>query len=426
MVDTGPAMKRRTLLAVTLVMALTTAACGVKDAQTGHTGSTTPTRPAATTGAGSPSPTSVPATVVTPTTVAPTMLPGGQQGTAADVPWSLIGPGWILATVSAVAAQGTSSPPATIFLVDPQGGRYDLGPAPSDAQLTDLSGDGTRALFSTTSGTSETATVIGLQDGSVSSFSVPDGEYDRAFRFTRPDGLAVLLADVPIQSGVVPAQRVSLTGAVQETFPTSFADGSPETGSAIESPDGTELVFSTQSGIDLVSNNGQLIRSLDTSAGQPDCYPVRWWSASSILETCGENGLVVQPVDGSPATSLTSSANTESDLDAWQLPGVLLAQGAACGSTWISRVNAQGISARVNLPGEVAGASTVGLGVEGDQLAVVETGSCDVAPGSAPTPSSIDFFDPTSDSVVPVLGNGANGGWIDAAVMLTPTGSKSW
>jgi len=351
------------------------------------------------------------------------MLAGGQQGSTSDVPWSLIGPGWILATVSASSPNTRTPPPETMYLVDPQGGRYDLGPAPTGASLADFSGDGTHALFATANGTSETATVVGLQSGSVNSFEVTGGQYNPSVRFTNPDGQALLTDDVPAQSGLIPAQRLNLTGSVQVTFPSTFPGVAAETGGLLESPDGTKLVFSTQSGDELVSNSGQVISTIPTPAGQKYCSPVRWWSTSSILETCGIE-LYVQPVSGGAATPLTSKSNTETDLNAWQLPGGLLVQGAACGTTWISSVNAQGISTKLNLPGAPADGSVVGLGVEGDQLAVLMTGSCDQAPGSPQQPSSLDFYNPSANTVAPLLGNGAIGGWVDNAVMLTATGSS--
>ena len=82
-------------------------------------------------------------------------LSADQARTAAAVPWSKVGPGWALATYSASRAGEGVKPkagPSTLYLVDPQGGRYQLftwaARSPRASwYLLGWSGDASRALF---------------------------------------------------------------------------------------------------------------------------------------------------------------------------------------------------------------------------------------------------------------------------------------
>ena len=95
----------------------------------------------------------------------PTMAAHGVEAALGAVPWSQVGPGWMLAMWSPVPglSAGEQAPPGTptyqtatttLYLVDPAGGRYAITtfPPPGDGsnpRLVDWSGDGTRALFAT-------------------------------------------------------------------------------------------------------------------------------------------------------------------------------------------------------------------------------------------------------------------------------------
>ncbi|HEY1617528.1 MAG TPA: hypothetical protein VGG25_07915 [Streptosporangiaceae bacterium] len=55
------------------------------------------------------------------------MLGAGQTGGRKAVPWRRVGPGWALAEYSATRITGKFAAGATtLYLVDPQGGRYAL------------------------------------------------------------------------------------------------------------------------------------------------------------------------------------------------------------------------------------------------------------------------------------------------------------
>src|SRR3954468_13376448 len=100
----------------------------------------------------SSSPATSPSTPAAPATPA---AAHGVEATKADVPWSKVGPGWMLAMWSPVTPRMPGVPPApdeltvhepstTLYLVDPQGNRYPITTfAPgADPQLIDWSGNG--------------------------------------------------------------------------------------------------------------------------------------------------------------------------------------------------------------------------------------------------------------------------------------------
>ncbi len=86
------------------------------------------------------------------------MLPAGKTGGRSAVPWSLVGQGWALAEFSTAppnsAGQASGAARYTTYLVDPEGGKYEIttssgGTAP---HLMAWSGDKRRALFDTVDG----------------------------------------------------------------------------------------------------------------------------------------------------------------------------------------------------------------------------------------------------------------------------------
>jgi hypothetical protein len=306
-----------------------------------------------------------------------------------------------------------------MYLVDPQGGRYDLGPAPADATLSDFSGDGTRALFeSNADSSSQTVSVVDLQNGSTTAIPLNSGGNFRNVEFSKPDGLAVVFGGINAESGPVAAERLSLTGTVQQVYPTSFPQAGDAVGTMVESPDGTQLVMETDNGEEVVDNSGQPIRFLADPPGQQACELTRWWGDGDVLLNCGTQ-LWLQPASGTAPTALTSSANTESDINAWQLPDGTYAEGAACGTTWLSKIGADGVSTHLSVPGTPTGGSVAGIGADGDQMAILLTGGCDGGPGSAATATgTLAWYNPATNVVSALLGTSLNGGVVDGAVML--------
>lgn len=348
-------------------------------------------------------------TTATPSPVAANVVSGRSA-----VPWSQIGPGWLLATwspkVTSLTGQGTGS--ATLLLVDPASGRYDLGAAPS-TRLIDWSGSGTDALFlvSPTSGTvaSSQFVVETLRTGSQHAFSTPTGATDFEAQFSKPAGTAVLV-------GGVPSRRYGLSGMLEEAYPVSLPGegaASKASGTLAETPSGTQLVLQASGGLDVVTNAGAPVRFLPPPPGQTECGLDGWWTGDDVLETCASD-LYAQPVTGGTASVVATGKTGGQYIDAWTVGGQVVAEQGACGTTWLVIVEAGGSTQRVTVPG--AG-SVLGIGVDGTRLAALVTPSCDEPPTNARQGNLLDWYTPSSGTLRTALGGAFGRGTVDAAVV---------
>jgi TolB protein len=367
-------------------------------------------------------------------------LAAGQQGSRQQVPWAQVGPGWILAEWSPTwnGSAGTS-----LFLIDPAGGRYliDSFPANPTASaptfLAGWSGDGKRALmtgsqYATPFGANQSFAVLDLRTLATTHF-----ELANAFPvgFTRPDGDAILVNVSVNDYGQSKLERVSLTGQLELSYPTSLPQGALYDGSALYSPDGTEvavgtchvviaLCASSVGGVELMTNAGEALRFLPVAPSIDGCRPVRWWTPEELLASCllsssSTSQLWLVPTSGATPTALTASPPAPGDLgdgDAWQLPsGTYVQDAGACGYTYAARLQPDGLTTPVAIPGVPSGESTIILGAQGDRLAIRNVPG---APQSCAHGPSLMWFDPAANSVTPLLGGAANGGYAEAAVLF--------
>ncbi|MGE2816113.1 TolB family protein [Mycobacterium heidelbergense] len=355
----------------------------------------------------------------------PTMAAHGVEAPLSAVPWSQVGPGWMLAMWSPVPGlHHGESPPAgsptwrtaatTLFLVDPAGGRYPIitFPPPGDGHsptLDDWSGDGTRALFSATEKGRTVVTEVDLRTGAKTTFTTENGGSPR---YTRPDGRAVLVSRRK-GSGPGSLERVDLAGNHQLTYPLA-----EDFTSYLATADGTRLVVGTASGLALMGNDGVPGKALPI-AGQKDCSPTRWWDAGSTiaLARCGSSGvsqLWLVPIDGGAPTALTAPNDGHQgpdygDLNAWQLPtGTFVQAAGACGVVFLAKLNGDGTTSKVSVP-EVKDDSVVVVGVNGGDLDLKARAGC--GGGQA----LIDYNPATGTSTV-LLGPSVNGGGVINAV----------
>jgi TolB protein len=125
------------------------------------------------------------------------------------------------------------------------------------------------------------------------------------------------------------------------------------------------------------------------------------------------------PTSGATPTALTASPPAPPDLgdgDAWQLPSGTYVQAAgACGYTYVARIQPNGLTTPVEIPGVPSGESTIILGAQGDRLAIRNS------PGSPQTCAhgpALMWFAPATNSVTPLLGGAVDGGYALAAVMF--------
>ena len=258
---------------------------------------------------------------------------------AAGVPWSHVGPGWVLAQYTTAAPEGGKAGPVTLYLISPGGARYQLARWPDSRTAPELvawSPDGKRALFQVFSGKGG-AEQLTLATGRKSTFVMQGNA--TPIGYTTPRGLNIV-GTRPSGTRTILA-RYSLSGRLVQSL--GYSAG------ALYSSSGTEFAAGASHGIKLVSNHGSLIRQLPvpgTSAST--CGPVRWWNSGTILASCeppgtGPRRLWLVPVSGARPKALTpprkpARSGDFGDLDAWRLPSGLYLQAAgACGVLHIYR-----------------------------------------------------------------------------------------
>jgi hypothetical protein len=256
-------------------------------------------------------------------------LGAGQTGPRSAVPWQRVGAGWMLIVYWPGRFAFDSKPkaaPVTMYLYDPAGGRYRIYQWPSTTNppdLRDWSGDKTRAVLSTARGYEQ----LTLATGKISQFRLA-GKAD-LIGYTRPLGRGFL---VTRDSGRQ-LDRYRLTGHLAKILLTGR-----EVFSVAYSGTGQVLAVGAPTGIQLITNDGRVIRALPIPRAGTGCFPSRWWNSSKILAWCRatknyRRRLWLVPADGSKPTPLTPPRSDSSpdpgDVDAWQLPGRLYVQALA-------------------------------------------------------------------------------------------------
>ncbi len=290
------------------------------------------------------------------------VLGAGQTGTRAAVPWSRVGPGWALAMFSTRQGGEGIKPKAgkaTLYLVDPRGGKYSLytwraGSAGAQWQLVAWSGDARRALLTSGGfGTREQVHQLQLRTGRITSFTLPANV--NAVGYTRPDGLNILVGKGQSYStGTL--QRYSLSGHLQATLAKVYS-----VSQVAYQPGGATLAGSESNGLALISNGGGVIRKLPVPGVKYGCDPVRWWTASTILASCIVTSapgpqLWLVPASGARPSALTPARTHPTfdagDFNAFQLSSGLYLNGyGACGTLVIGRQPARGPEQMVSVPG---------------------------------------------------------------------------
>ncbi len=357
------------------------------------------------------------------------VLAAGQAGSRAAVPWSKVGPGWALAMYSASTGGEGIKPKAgasTLYLVDPQGGRYSLYTWPARSArskwyLQDWSGDVRRALFTSAPPSGggpgrEHVYQLQLRTGAVTSFTLPTGVV--SLGYTRPHGLNILA-----QRGMVTGlrskstlQRYNLTGQLQKRLATiTYLAG------AAYQPAGAELAAGSLHGLELISNAGGIIRSLPVPGAKFGCTTVRWWSAGTILASCSvanEPGprMWLVPASGAKPTALTPARHNgfdTGDFNAWKLSSGLYVDGyGACGTLVIGRQPAHGREQMVNVPGAV---SSLIVNATSSKLMVERINGC--MPGI-----SLVWFNPATRAMTVAIKVGHNQFGVTAVVPYFVTG----
>ena len=323
------------------------------------------------------------------------MLAAGRVGTRSQVPWRLVGPGWTLAEFT--TGSNRAAGPVTLYMIDPAGGRYGMfrwAASQAPWQLIAWSGDKRRALIEQPGGKRPIMHQLVLATGQVTTFRLPSAAA-AALSYTEPDGDNILVANHGIA-------RYSLAGTIQARL----ISGS-EYNSVLSSASGLTEVVNGNTGVELVSNAGGLIRRLPVpgaSAKLGGCLPVRWWSSAVALVSCTANTVIfaprlwLVPVSGAAPTAPTALTRLRNgrgpdygDLDAWRLPsGLYLEALGACGTRFIGKQAANGTVHVINVRG--SSGNNVVVATSGNRMLVREFSECFPS-------SSLVWFNPATGSV---------------------------
>jgi TolB protein len=316
---------------------------------------------------------------------------------------------------------GWSKQATTLYLVDPLGGRYQVAvlPPPAEYGLLDWSGDGRRALIEAPARGARSPSEIedlSLATGQVLHRFVPPSAV-ASYRYSRPRGLAVLgWGEFDGPGSSVPLVRLSLSGARELTYPTSYPGVGPFrpflSAGVLPSLDGTELVVQADEGMALLANDGSFIREIGPRGQQ--CGPDRWWGPDELVASCSATSAYVPalwlvPTSGAPASQLTHPTPPDlGDMDGWQVGGHVYTQAAgACGTEFLAARRPDGGTKPVPVPH--AGLDVIVVGAEGARLALQAKLGC----GSA---KSLFWFDPATGAEAPLLGPPLNVGTVLAAL----------
>jgi TolB protein len=212
--------------------------------------------------------------------------------------------------------------------------------------------------------------------------------------------------------------RVSADGSVELAFPEKFPVVGASTGTAIYTPDGTEIAVGARSGLAIVENTGAIVGELPVPTVNGGCSVIRWWQPGVALAWCtspGGAGKVqfwLVPVTGGTPTVLASDPS--GSMGVWQTPSGTYTQLAACSVILIAKLNANGSWGVVTVPGVVDNMSETIVGAYGDALEVEATPSC--ASGKNPPGPSLLWFNTVADRTNVILGPPLNGGEVVGAM----------
>lgn len=341
----------------------------------------------------------------------PVMAGPGQAGTRSQVPWKAIGPGWALAQMLGRRSEA-------LYLVDPIGGKYDLGAWPGFT-LVDWSTDGTMALFASAPVRKLVpyVYVMHLQTGKVTRLRISGSE--EPVGFTGPPGNRILMLDEGTTHGRL------LTVSRQGRQPRTFWRGVTSPGNLLYTADGRMLAIDNNGTTELISSStGRLIRKL---AGPQDCSLVRWWTPGSLLADCAAGpptGPVSQPtrlwlvpLTGNAAVPVgpapAASGFYQNALGAWQLASgtYLTGSGGQCG--FVARLEPSSSLRPYHLSGT---GSVTAVAATRTQLLVLESRTCQSFL------YSLSWYNPSTGTQTPVIPGGPQAGVLTALAFPADSG----
>jgi hypothetical protein len=236
--------------------------------------------------------------------------------------------------------------------------------------------------------------------------------------FTSPNGLGLIGETTP---GDPTVRRFNLNGSLEQTYPTSFADGGSVAYGFRESPDGTMILLTTKAGFELVDNAGKALRYIAPPAGYSSCWGPFSWDNSGITVACNgfpipnghaalQTALWRLSVSGGSPARLTAPGGYGPQ-GAWLVGSQLIIEEVACGTSWLSTVNADGTTTRLDIPGVPADGAVQGEGTYQDRLAItVRSGCANGQPNKSVPTESLDWYNPGTNTMSPLF---TKPGWIN-------------
>jgi TolB protein len=337
----------------------------------------------------------------------------------AQVPWSSVGPGWLLAQWSTKAHPYQTG---GLVLVSPAGTRY-LLTSTAPGALESWSGDGRRALLVQTApsvGAGRTTfSVVDLETGATLHaflFATSNQILGPAGAFTRPDGFALYVEEQ--YNNYQRLTRYAVDGMLEQVYPQAFPGLGRYSGRYVSSPDGASLVLGATRGLAVVANDGTLVRRLPI-AGTNYCNPVRWWTRDVVLASCGTPSRLYEfPTSGGTPRALTERPvpPDAGDLAAWHVDRSVFVQVAsACGYVYLAKL-AGAHPEMVRVPGVPSGHTVLVDGATATALALSANVACQGGP-------SLLWYWPAGNHAKFLLGAPATGGSVEAALTYpTPLG----
>jgi TolB protein len=338
-------------------------------------------------------------TVAPATTLAPVPVTSGPNYPSALgrhlVPWTDVGPGWYLAIYDGgdYTAPFTDGP-VVAYLAAPDGTRYEAATWPAGTmapQLLDWRPDGMAALlrFIDPATFEKVTRIVDLTSGAETEvLRTPELELSDV-RFTRPTGTNLVFYRNDGANERI--ERRAPDGSLLATLADQPYSAGPPGLDWLYGYDGTDVVIGSDAGMELIGNDGTLIRDLWTPMGNT-CRPVRWWNASTLLAACTGEGpafphdhyhrLFLIPRDGTATDPLTDFPPGPIDIvdfgisDGWPTSSAILVQ-------WTGDCGAAGIYRRVTptqwdpLPAAAPLGSELMLGIAGGEIGVLTWEPCD-------------------------------------------------
>jgi TolB protein len=369
-----------------------------------------------------------PSAIATPTpTTAAALLPLGHEATRNQIPWPEVGPGWMLAVWRTTT---DLTGPATLYLVNPIGGRYNLGGLGARQALVQWSPDSRRALISSGSSTLLERDLRTGEDRSIPLPAFAKSADYLTFTYTHPTGTALVLTKINYAGGPNHAtmQKIGTDGRPQVTYPTSAPAAGDIGGTPLYTPDGLTLLVPAVKGVAVLGNGGEFLRVLPNPAGYQSCIPRGWWASDVATVACGSSAnasvtnVFLMPIDGGAVSQVTkSSPSGAGDLGAMDVvrveTGTFALKIQGCGGFTAAMVDSNGRLIDLALPTPKGAFGKIGIvNVAASKLIGVTKGGTGCS--GQPKGHSLVSYDFSSGTSTALLGPGVNDGSVSQAIVL--------